>query len=197
MATIGGRILEAMAEKGLNQRDVEKAAGLKKGHLSVILERQGGMRPDTGAKVATALGVSLAWLLTGEGALSDKAPAKPRPKPLGSPMAPLPFAQLIDRVFDGHRHKPSDAAAVTAFFGGGLTQGSPRDAEALVRALLDAAAYLRAAGAERITSQALMEALALRVVELESAPPTSERLPEGVSGERPPSQPGPRQASGM
>lgn len=189
--SVADRITKILTEKGLSQRDVERAAGMKKGHLSVILERGGGMHKDTAPRVAEALGVSLGWLLTGEGEAPAAVDAR-RAKPLSAALSPLPLDRVIDDVFDGRAHKPSDAAAVRALLVGGFTLTSPRDAGALIRTLLDAAAKLRLAGVTKITPSTLLEAVALRVVELEAPAAASEIAPSlaAPSSGRPPSQPG-------
>lgn len=192
MATVADRITLIMNRRGLSQRDLEKAAGLSERHMSMILEREGGMHKKTRAKVAKALGVSEGWLLTGEGAVdvnvvNDMSAAQAKPKALTSAFSPIQLDKIINAAFVASIHMPSDTNAVRQLFAEGFTLANPSNAPVFVRALIDAAARLRLAGEEVITSPRLLESLALRVAELEA--PASERLP--VSGGRPPSQPGP------
>lgn len=153
------RIRSALAASGKSQRAAERAAGLAHGHLSVILGR-GGLTVDTARKLGGALAVSPSWLLTGEGEM--RPTAKPLPQP---PLAPVPLAAALDVAFDPQRHKISDALAVRELLAGGLTLSRPGEIEGLAGALLDAAARLRQEGAQ-VSRDALLEALALRVVEL-------------------------------
>lgn len=159
MADTQDRLRAAIKASKLSQRAVERAAGLHTGHLSVILGRAGSISVDTAEKLAPVLGVTAAWLLTGE------AP-QPAPKSLPpAPFAPIPLDAAIDAAFDAKRHRVSDALAVRQVLASGLTLTRPAEAEPLARAFLDAAAWLREQGA-RVTRDALLEALAARVVEL-------------------------------
>ena len=160
--TLNDRIKSALKKSGKSQRAVERDAGLANGHLSVILGR-GGLTVETAKKLSEALGVSPAWLLTGEGEAEPPAAKALPPRSL----SPISLESSLDRAFDATRHKVSDALAVRNLLASGLTLASPTDADQLARALLDAAAWLRGKGAQ-VSRDALLEALALRIVELEA-----------------------------
>lgn len=53
----------AMAERGLNQKELASLAGLEKATLSCILTGKSGGRPETWNKIANALGVSVLDIL--------------------------------------------------------------------------------------------------------------------------------------
>ena len=73
---IAKRIRGQMGALDLSARGLSLRAGLSERHVGKILERGGGgVEVDTLMKIATALGVSVGWLLTGAGAPDDATPA--------------------------------------------------------------------------------------------------------------------------
>lgn len=158
------RLRLALKEHGVSQRAAERTAGLHNGHLSVILGRNGNMTVETAEKLALALDVSAAWLLTGQGDMHEAPASTAKPLP-AQPFAPMPLDAALDAAFDQLRHKVSDAITVRQILSMGLALTRPAEAHALAGAMLDAAAWLREHGAQ-VTREALLEALALRVVEL-------------------------------
>ena len=158
------RLRLALKERGVSQRAAERAAGLHNGHLSVILGRNGNITVETAEKLASALDVSAAWLLTGQGEMHGAAASTAKPLPAAT-FAPLPLDEALDAAFDQKRHRVSDALTVRQILTQGLALTRPAEAHAPAGALLDAAAWLREQQAPA-TREALLEALALRVVEL-------------------------------
>lgn len=161
MPDLRQRLEDAIRKTGLTKYAIEKAAGLDRGHLSTIL-RRGSMGKASAARLAPVLGVAEGWLLADD--------TQREPDPPASDRAPREAARLdgaLEGAFDATRHKLSDALAVQELLRTGLTLSQPDRADALARALLDAAAYLRRGGYP-ISKDAVLEALALRVSSLES-----------------------------
>ncbi|WP_257216217.1 S24 family peptidase [Stenotrophomonas sp. SbOxS2] len=68
MQTIGDRVKEARARKGTSRSALSQASGV--GYSTISELERGGMQSSTKLRVlADALGVSLAWLETGKGAM--------------------------------------------------------------------------------------------------------------------------------
>lgn len=162
------RLRLAIKASGLSQRKIEAKAGLRTGHLSNLLSRPSErVTSETSRKLAAALGVDFTWLSTGDGEMA--------PDPSSSP-APVPSNHLddtLDAVFDGVRHKPSDAQAVRQMLKTGALLSVPgAPVGELVRAWLDAAARVRLRG-ERASAESILADLTSRVIELERRRPSS------------------------
>lgn len=81
LSTLAGRLKWVMEQKGWSARHLSREAGLKSdGHVGLILSGRIGERAagKTLSKLASAAGVSLAWLQNGEGGPYDVADAEPR-----------------------------------------------------------------------------------------------------------------------
>lgn len=65
--SVCARVRFARQKRGVGSRELDRMAGLKEGHTAVIEGRDGDLEGDTAARLARALNVSLAWLLSGEG----------------------------------------------------------------------------------------------------------------------------------
>lgn len=65
--SVASRIRTARDKQGLGARELDRLAGLKQGHTTIIESRDGDIETETAAKIAKALGVSLEWLVTGVG----------------------------------------------------------------------------------------------------------------------------------
>jgi transcriptional regulator with XRE-family HTH domain len=64
--TIADRIRSILRERGWSERALSERAGLSPVHIGKILDRGGGRAgADTLARIASAAGVSLDWLITG------------------------------------------------------------------------------------------------------------------------------------
>jgi hypothetical protein len=155
------RLEEAIRKTGLSKYAIEKTAGLDRGHLSTIL-RRGSMGKASAARLAPVLGVAEGWLLADDTHREPDAPPSER-----TTREPARLDGALEAAFDATRHKLGDALAVQELLRAGLTLSQPDRAEALARALLDAAATLRRGGYP-ISKDAVLEALALRVSSLES-----------------------------
>lgn len=69
MTTLAERLRLAMKAAGLNQAELERAAGLTVGFMSRPLSgRRHSMAADRSARIAQVLGVAVEWLATGSGA---------------------------------------------------------------------------------------------------------------------------------
>lgn len=162
------RLREAIKASGLSQRKIEAKAGLHTGHVSNLLNRVSEkVTADTTQKLAAALGVDFTWLSTGHGEMHG-APASSSSPTLGKSR----IAALLDEVFDGARHKPSDTDVVRAMLESGIHPGPGSSLEELVGAWLDAAARVRLRGAVA-TPEAVVADLTARVIDLERRRPPS------------------------
>lgn len=167
------RLRSALKASGLSQRKVEAKAGLNPGHISNLLSRPSeGVTAETSRKLALALGVGFTWLSTGEGEMT------PPPPPVGAPGDPTWLDTTLDAVFDGARHKPSDAQAVRQLFHPEMLAPGTSAAD-VVKAWLDAAARIRGRGG-RPSAEAILADLAGRVVELERHRPPSQGRAKAV-----------------
>lgn len=66
------RLIEALGLSGISARKLDDLAGQTKGHFSLIVDRlrsreNADIETETATAYATALGVDLNWLLTGDG----------------------------------------------------------------------------------------------------------------------------------
>lgn len=159
------RLHQAIEASGLSQRKIEARAGLNTGHLSNILRRPSTrVTSETTQRLATALGVDFTWLSTGQGESKPTgSPPSSRPEPVASGQVDA----VLDEVFDGTHHRPSDALAVRQLMRAGtLLTPSGADVSELVRAWLDAAARVRSAGS-RASAEAILADLTVRVIDLE------------------------------
>lgn len=183
-ATFATRLGLALKARGWSQNRLETEAGLGRGRINKLLKSKGARTdPEVLGLLARTLGISAEWLATGHGEMEDPAPGLPPAKALPRQrLAPLPLDRVLDQVFDQQRHRISDALAVRGLLTSGLLMTSPEEAPGLARALLDASAALRERGIE-VTREALFEAMALRLAQLEALP-------------RPPSQRGTKAAAG-
>lgn len=75
--SVGARIRSARSVRGLGSRALDRAAGLREGHVAMIEGRAGDIEGQTAAAIAKALDVSLEWLLSGEGEGPKAAPEPP------------------------------------------------------------------------------------------------------------------------
>lgn len=187
MATFADRLALALEHRQWSQNRLEAEAGLGKGRVNKLLKSKGARTdPEVLDLLARTLHISSEWLSSGRGSMEESAPpAKALPRPT---MVPMPLAAALDDAFDQQRHRVSDAMAVRDLLADGLVLTSPAETKGLAKALLDAAALLRGRQAT-VTKDALFEAMALRVAELEAE--DSQVMPA-----RPPSQNGPRSAAG-
>lgn len=187
MATFADRLAQALEHRHWSQNRLENEAGLGKGRVNKLLKSKGARTdPEVLTLLAHTLGISPEWLASGRGEMEESAPpAKALPR---ATMIPMPLAAALDEVFEPKRHRVSDAMAVRDLLSSGLTLTTPTEAKGLAKALLDAAALLRNRRAE-VTKDALFEAMALRVAELEGE--DSQVLPT-----RPPSQGDSKSAAG-
>src|SRR5574343_97466 len=81
--TLANRIAAAMKARGLNQNQLAKATGLTAGYLDKVQARNSkAMKLENAQAIAGALGVSVSWLLTGEGEGPDGLAVAPEPTPL-------------------------------------------------------------------------------------------------------------------
>lgn len=64
---VAPRIKAARESLGISARELDRRASLREGHTSIIESRDRDIETETAAKIATALGVSLDWLITGNG----------------------------------------------------------------------------------------------------------------------------------
>lgn len=151
---------------GLSQRKVEAKAGLHTGHVSNLLNRVSEkVTAETTQKLAAALGVDFTWLSTGDGEMHAAPPSSPIPsKPR--------IAALLDEVFDGARHKPSDVEVVRRMLESGIHPGPGTSLGELAGAWLDAAARVRLQGGTACPESVVAD-LTARVLDLERRRPPS------------------------
>lgn len=71
-SAVGARIREARELAGISARELDRLAGLSENHTSLLESVVRDVRAETAVAVARTLGVSLDWLLVGEG----KAPSE-------------------------------------------------------------------------------------------------------------------------
>lgn len=64
---VAPRIKAARESLNISARELDRRANLREGHTSIIESRDRDIETETAAKIATALGVSLDWLITGTG----------------------------------------------------------------------------------------------------------------------------------
>ncbi len=64
---IASRLRTARDNIGISARELDRRAGLTQGHTSLIETGERSIEAGTAAKLATALGVSLDWLVLGRG----------------------------------------------------------------------------------------------------------------------------------
>ena len=66
--TLADRLRRARKHAGIPARELDRVAGLAEGHTSLIESgARGNVAIHTAMKLATALGVSLDWLIAGRG----------------------------------------------------------------------------------------------------------------------------------
>lgn len=68
---IADRLKLARSRLGISARELDRRAGLTQGHTSLIETGERSIEAATAAKLATALGVSLDWLVMGRGVGPD------------------------------------------------------------------------------------------------------------------------------
>lgn len=67
--TLQGRLRQARKTRGISASKLDAQAGLTRGHTwQIETGRKPNIELETASKLATALGVSLDWLVRGEGA---------------------------------------------------------------------------------------------------------------------------------
>ena len=66
MTTLAERLTSIMSEKGLSQAELARMTGLKQPSVFKIVSGQ-TLNPKNIVEIATALGVDVNWLKTGEG----------------------------------------------------------------------------------------------------------------------------------
>jgi len=177
--TAGQRIAAALAARCMSQGDLERAAGLSKGHASRLMKGAGKkIVVETIAILAEALGVDYQWLALGVGSMGpDTRTAQP-----AAPRQPSARAAVHERVetieaprvyddgiewllyhaTDRSCHEPEDQTAVRAFAAKrGPLLRKDQDMVRLVQVWLDVAAELRTRG-EVPTFTAMIDALTTR-----------------------------------
>lgn len=106
MATLGDRLREAREAKGMGQRSLARTSGVSQGHIS---HAESGKRIELGPTVlsalADALGVSVDWLLTGEG---------PRERRPDQTVEAVPRYAALREVLEAHPGRWSVAAVTVA-----------------------------------------------------------------------------------
>lgn len=150
MTTIAQRVEWAMRERGLNKNQLEVSARLSAGYLSTMFERNSdNTRAGTLTRLATALGVTPAWLATGVGEPFGAAAAveSPPPPPTSDVHVSRAAArEMVKAAFDKEAHEYDDAIAAED----ALLVGAPfvrdLDPTEYVRRLLDTAARYRRKG---------------------------------------------------
>lgn len=144
------------------------AAGLAPAHIGMVLRKTiGEPRRPTLAKIAKATGVSLSWLMTGEGAPAPEGgptltahdehtqPAGPD-EHVQAPAGGASIEWALGEVFDRTRYTLGDMVAVQKALGETFRFESGTDPLGAARTWLDAAARLRREGRE-VTTQSLLE----------------------------------------
>lgn len=71
-SVVGTRIRQAREMAGISARELDRLAGLSENHTSLLESVVRDVRTETAAAIARTLGVSLDWLVLGEG----KAPTE-------------------------------------------------------------------------------------------------------------------------
>lgn len=75
MDAVAERLRWVLDQLGISARDLSEKAQISPTHVSTILERGGSRTAGTTlAKIAKAAGISLRWLITGEGIYTDRDP---------------------------------------------------------------------------------------------------------------------------
>ena len=171
-STYGARFSWIFEHRNTSAYRLSSEAGLADSYLRGLLRQEAAgkkIRPgaEAIAKLAKVARVDARWLAEGVGSPDGSSPAAapapaPEPPPPASSSRPTGLAidGLIDAAFDPARHKVSDAILARAALeqGDQLLRGV--DLTDYARALLDAAARARGAGARPEASA--LHALAIR-----------------------------------
>lgn len=115
MGTLGDRLREARQEKGMGQRSLARASGVSQGHIS---HAESGKRVELGPTVlsalADALGVSVDWLLTGEGPRERASPERTVDPAEDTSVSPFDAARTMFLAEQTHEGRGDDARAFLA-----------------------------------------------------------------------------------
>lgn len=163
MTTLAERLRLSMKAAGLNQAELERAAGLTVGFMSRPLSgRRHSMAADRSARIAQVLGVAVEWLATGNGPSGRDD--------LGPPVVEAPTGRVAD---NSSRGAPEAARPVVAVdpegqrrFGHALAEAFRRgafeleDLDAIRSLLQNAGALLRDASDLVDAAEAWMRAAA-------------------------------------
>ena len=143
--TIAERIAVAMSARGLNQNQLAVATGLSPGYLSNI-QRRNPKRMDAAiaAKIASALGVTTAWILTGSDA--PEVESTPPPPTSDVHVSRAAAREMVKAAFDKEAHEYEDAIAAEDALLVGAPFVQDLDPTEYVRRLLDTAARRRLRG---------------------------------------------------
>lgn len=106
MSTLGERLREAREAAGMGQHSLARASGVSQSHISNV---ESGKRAELGPSVVSALaaslGVSLSWLMTGQG------PKKPEPVPEAHAASPYEAAATMLLAQEAHEGRAAEAKA--------------------------------------------------------------------------------------
>lgn len=157
IAEVGVRLKHAREARGLSQVALAKRARVDQTTVSKAEREKLRLEESTAGRLADALGVSMQWLISGEGAGPtpvEESQARRIPAPVGV------FDDALEVAFDKTRgHRLADVDAIRRIFAGETAPGTATT-ESLERAaarLLDAAAELRAAGEPITMPKVLMK----------------------------------------
>ena len=160
--SVADRLRWVLANRGLSGRGLSIKAQLSPNAVQKIIERGGSANGDSIAKLAHASGVSLGWLITGNGS-PDDAPdtaspsnpvAEPEPRPA---VGGSSLERALGEAFDPKRHTVTDLRSVQDALGATHRwERTEADLVAAARTWLNAAAALRREG-EPVTAVALLD----------------------------------------
>lgn len=162
MTTISERVREVLALRDINERELSRRAGLSEAHINKIVQKKDG-RPsaETVAKISAAAGVSLVWLITGEGPIEAAAPASAGP----TDDSRRRLETALGQAFNAARHHLADLDAVRGIMSRLDVDARFPGAELIepAKTWLDAAAALRQANVA-VTPMELVAELTIRPV---------------------------------
>jgi len=154
---VGARLKRAREARSLSQVALAKLAGVDQTTISKAERGKLDLGDATAGRIADALGVSMTWLLRGDGT-GPAAEDQSHTRRVAAP--PVAFEEALETAFDKARgHRLADVDAIRRLFSGESVPVSATS-ESLGRVaarLLDAAAELRGEGDQITLPKVLMK----------------------------------------
>lgn len=148
--TFAERLREAMAARGVNANQLAILSKKAPSYFSTAFKRNTRtVTLDVAEPIADALGVRVAWLMSGDGPMDSDAAGSPSPAapPVSDAYTTTTAAdQVIAAAFDPTRHEYLDTVPVREALTSGAQLAKELDATEYTRRLLDTAARLRRKG---------------------------------------------------